>query len=689
MTAQKDHRDEQIEQAPSVNRRLFQYARLYQRPILIALIMLVIAVSAELTGPFIAKRMIDKYIVGIEQTWYQMPTATDNTVPFRGHLYQRSDTVSKGQPHGKSVTLLQVGRSFYFVNRALPYTTDASVQGSTLTVRTGGTSSSQAIQTTALPLTPTELFRFYQPEIPRLWRLAFLYFGLLLISALFTYGQRYLLEVSANRILQRMRRDVFAQIHRLPVQYFDNTPAGKIVSRVTNDTEAIRDFYVTVLANIVSAVINMAGIYVALLILGVRLALICMLLVPILWAWVTLYRKYAVTVNQKIRTLLSDINAMINETIQGVPVIRAFNRQQRTLGEFDEVNEQFFTNQIRLLAVNSATGYNLAGALRNIFTIALLSFFGWRYFHLAGVISFGTLYAFVDYLNRLFQPVVNIVNQLANLEQARVSAGRVFELLDQPAIDVVDGTMPRYQGDVEFQDVSFSYDGHKEVLSGISFAAKHGQTVALVGHTGSGKSSIMNLLFRFYDPDKGQITIDGQDISSLPRQHVRRHMGIVLQDPFLFTGTIAGNVSLEDESVSRAAVNQALREVGAERLMGHIEKGWDEPVLEKGSTLSAGQRQLISFARALAFNPAILVLDEATSSIDTETETVIQDALEVLKRGRTTFIIAHRLSTVRNADLILVLDKGQIVERGTHEELMNLQGRYQQMYRLQQAGNAV
>jgi ATP-binding cassette, subfamily B, multidrug efflux pump len=495
------------------------------------------------------------------------------------------------------------------------------------------------------------------------------------------------LQVSANRILQRMRRDVFRQIHRLPVRYFDNIPAGKVVSRITNDTEAIRDLYVTVLANVFSSLIYMAGIYVALFILDIRLALICCLLIPILVVWVTLYRKYAVAINHQIRSLLSDINAMINETLQGLPVIRAFNRENRTFEEFEELNTAYYKGQTKLLGINSATGWNLVGTLRNIFFISMISYFGWKSLHLSGLISFGALYAFVDYLGRLFQPVVQIVNQLANLEQARVSAERVFELLDEPGIDVVDGSMKRYRGDVVFDNVYFSYDGKEDVLKGISFEAKQGQTVALVGHTGSGKSSIMNLLFRFYDPRAGRITIDGMDITEIPRQHLRKHMGIVLQDPFLFTGTIASNVSLGDESITRDRVEQALRDVGADRLLGHLPNGWDEPVLEKGSTLSAGQRQLISFARALAFDPAILVLDEATSSIDTETEAVIQEALEVLKRGRTTFIIAHRLSTIRNADLILVLDRGVIVERGTHDELMALRGRYYQMYQLQQ-GNA-
>ncbi|QSO55189.1 ABC transporter ATP-binding protein [Alicyclobacillus curvatus] len=667
-----------------ITNRLTRYALLYKRSIFLALLMLAIAVAADLTGPFIAKAMIDRHIVGIERTWYEMKSSGPDVVPFRGQLYERSDKVPAGARHGAAVTLIQAGRSFYFINQALPYTTSPTVADGKLTVRTTHAS----LTVPAVQLTRSELFAFYRPEIPPLWRLAMLYFGLIVVSAGFTYGQKYLLQVSANRVLQQMRQDVFAQIQRLPIRYFDSIPSGKIVSRITNDTEAIRDFYVTVLANVFSGIINMVGIYIALFILDVQLALITMLLVPLLAMWVLLYRKYAVKVNQTIRSLLSDINASINEIIQGVPIIRAFNREERTLAEFEELNNTYFRHQIRLLSINSASGFNLTNVLRNIFFIALLSYFGWRYFHLAGVISFGTLYAFVDYLNRLFQPVTGIVNQLANLEQARVSARRVFELLDNPGVDVVDGTIPRYRGEVKFRDVWFSYDGNKPVLSGISFTANQGQTVALVGHTGSGKSSIMNLLFRFYDADSGTITIDGQDITQLPAQHIRQHMGIVLQDPFLFTGTIASNVSLEDERVSREAVERALRDVGADQLMGHFAKGWDEPVMEKGSTLSAGQRQMISFARALAFNPAILVLDEATSSIDTETEAVIQDALDVLKRGRTTFIIAHRLSTIRSADLILVLEKGHIVERGTHEQLMETEGRYYQMYQTQ-LGSAV
>ncbi|WDL98469.1 ABC transporter ATP-binding protein [Alicyclobacillus sp. ALC3] len=664
----------------SVSRRLLQYATLYKRMILIALVMLAISVTADLMGPFVAKAMINRHITGIQQTWYQTPGREPDATLYQNHWYKRGDRFTKGEERGAPITLMEVGAGFYVVHQALPNMTNPQLHGASVTVDSNG----KSMTVKAQRLTKLQLFHFYQPEIPGMWFLAGLYFALLVVSTVFTYGQRYLLQVAANRILRKMRRDVFHQIHRLPIQYFDNTPAGKVVSRITNDTEAIRDFYVAVMSNVVSGIVNMIGIYIALFILNVTLALICVVLLPILVVWIVLYRKYAVTINGRIRALLSDINAMINETIQGVPVIRAFNREERTAQEFEAINNAYYEGQTKLLGINSATGFNLTNVLRNIFLISLMAFFGWRYLHLEGLVSFGVLYAFIDYLGRLFQPVQQIVQQLANLEQARVSASRVFELLDEDGTDVANGSMERYRGDVVFDNVTFSYDDKVDVLKGISFAAKQGQSVALVGHTGSGKSSIMNLLFRFYDPQSGTITIDGVPIHSMPRQHLRRHMGIVLQDPFLFTGTLASNVNLGDESISRERIEGALRNVGADKLLGGLPGGLDAPVLEKGSTLSAGQRQLISFARALAFNPAILVLDEATSSIDTETESVIQDALEVLKRGRTTFIIAHRLSTIRNADLILVLDKGVVVERGSHEDLMANRGRYYHMYQLQQ-----
>ncbi|MFS0878790.1 ABC transporter ATP-binding protein [Metabacillus niabensis] len=664
----------------STGKRLFHYALLYKRTIIFALVMLTFAVAAELTGPFIAKKVIDEHMRGIESPWIEVEAKDDQTVEYNGLFYKRSSNVTEQDTVGDAqLQIVQVGRSFYSTNQHLSFDGDREVNGQQLTVIKGNQEATYQIE----KLSQKEIFAFYQPEIKPIVILLSFYVGLLVIAGFFQYGKTLMLQKAANRIIQKMRKDVFEHIQRVPIQYFDNRPAGKIVSRVTNDTEAIRELYVKVLATFFTSGIYMTGIFVALFFLDTRLALITLLLVPIIALWVIVYRKLASKYNHLIRTRVSDINGMINESIQGMPIIRAFQRKEQITKEFEDLNYEHFTYQNKLLSLNSLTSHNLVGVLRNGTFVVLIWYFGGQSMDAAGIISIGMLYAFVDYLNRLFQPVTDIVNQLAQLEQARVASERVFELLDEKGENVAEGEISRYEGNVQFTNVTFSYDGEHDVLKNINFQASKGETVALVGHTGSGKSSIINLLFRYYDIEKGKITIDGNDVSALPRQHLRKHMGIVLQDPFLFTGTISSNVSLDNPNISEEQVIKALKDVGADRFIEKLPKQYDEPVLEKGSTLSAGERQLISFARALAYDPAILILDEATANIDTETEAMIQQALNIVKEGRTTFIIAHRLSTIRNADQILVLDQGEIVERGNHEELLRQKGKYYQMHQLQ------
>lgn len=517
---------------------------------------------------------------------------------------------------------------------------------------------------------------------PLAWLLA-TYFALAIVTGILRYISSVSLQRGANRIVQNMRLETFTKIQTLPISYFDNSPAGKIVARVTNDTEAVRNLYVTVLSQFAVSFLSMFGVYIALFALNAKVAAIALILVPILYAWMILYRKYAQAYNGVIRAKIADLNAMINESINGMTIIQAFRREKQMEAEFTALNDTHYDYHRKLLVLDSATSHNLVNFLRLSMFVVFIYFFGTGSMTTVDYVTAGTLYAFVDYVTRLFNPITAIVNQFSQLERSLVAANRVFELLDQTGEDVSTKQIPRYEGHVKFEDVSFAYKEHEYVLKHLNFEAKRGETIALVGHTGSGKSSIMNLLFRFYDPSKGRITIDGIDITSLPRQTIRQHMGIVLQDPYLFTGTIASNVSLDDPHITREAVENALKAVGAESVLNNLQNGIDEPVIEKGSTLSAGQRQLISFARALAFNPAILILDEATSNIDTETEEMIQHAMDVLKEGRTTFIIAHRLSTIKHADQIIVLDRGEIQEMGRHNELIARGGTYANMYEMQ------
>jgi ATP-binding cassette subfamily B protein len=522
--------------------------------------------------------------------------------------------------------------------------------------------------------------------VPVLWLIA-LYMGLLLLASLGNFTQSYMLQSTALQIIKNMRMDLMRHIQRIPLRYFDNTPIGQIVSRIANDTEAVRDLFMSFMATFVVSFVQLTGIFTALFILDVRLALFCLLLPPIFALIMVIHLKYSKGYISVMRARLSDMNAMINESIAVMPIIQAFRREKLTLDEFEVMNEDRYVNQIKQFRVFSLSSRNIVGTIGSLVTALVIWYFGRS--SLEGFILFGVFYAFIDYLGRVFHPIIGIFDQLTNAQRAFVSAEKVFAILDMEGIEVEQtDQVKRPEGAVKFDNVTFAYKAGENVLKGISFEARRGETVALVGHTGSGKSSIMNLLLGFYEPDKGTISIDGQDISKLSKQALRKHMGIVLQDPYLFAGDIKFNVSLYNKDISIDRVKSVLKDVGAATFIEQLPGGYDEQVVERGSTLSSGQRQLISFARALAFDPSILILDEATASIDSETEGLIQQALRVVSEGRTTLVIAHRLSTIREADLILVLHRGEIVERGTHDTLMALEGRYYKMYQLQKGEKA-
>lgn len=515
-----------------------------------------------------------------------------------------------------------------------------------------------------------------------------LYMGLLLVASICNYTQAYLFQSTALQIIKNMRMDLMRHIQRIALRYFDNTPIGQVVSRIANDTEAVRDLFMSFMATFVVSTMQLLGIFVALFILDWQLAVYCLALPPIFALIMKIHLKYSKVYITIMRARLSDMNAMINESIVVMPIIQAFRREKVTLDEFEGLNMDRYVNQLKQFRVFSLSSRNIVGTIGGLVTAMVIWYFGRE--SLQTVISFGVFYAFVDYLGRIFQPIIGIFDQLTNAQRAFVSADKVFAILDMEGKEIEKtDQVDRPEGIVKFDNVTFAYKEGENVLKHISFEVKKGETIALVGHTGSGKSSIMNLLLGFYEPNEGSITIDGRDIRSMSKQALRKHMGIVLQDPFLFAGDIKFNVSLYKEDISLDRVKSALRDVGAASFIEQLPNGYDEQVVERGSTLSSGQRQLISFARALAFDPSILILDEATASIDSETEGLIQKALKVVSEGRTTLIIAHRLSTIRDADHILVLHRGEIAERGNHETLMALGGRYAKMYQLQKGESAV
>lgn len=505
-----------------------------------------------------------------------------------------------------------------------------------------------------------------------------------LLGALASYISYMILAYAANALSKRIRDEAHEHMQKLPVSYFDDKPAGKISARIVNDTEALRQgFFMNISIDILINGLFIIGVYIAFFYIDAKIGIAFLFVIPILLIWQWWYMKTAEPINHRWRESISDLNSHTAEIVQGVSIVQVFNRQESMAEDFEETNQDWLQSRLDNLKLESTFSWSFSELLKNSALLALITYIGMTYIDGFMGYSVGTIFVLINYVSRLFDPVTQIVRMMTVLQQALVSGSRVLELMDTPPEEDTDLQIKIEKGDVEFKEVYFAYVPGEDVLKNINLSVKQGQTVGLIGHTGSGKSSIINLLFRFYNPQSGQITIDDQSILDKNRESVRSEMGIVLQEPYLFSGTIASNISMNDESITEAEIIDALEKVGAKEMISKLAKGIYEPVREKGQTFSSGERQLISFARTLASNPKILILDEATSHIDTETEEIIQHAMDVVKEGRTTFIIAHRLSTIQNADQIILLDAGEIKEQGTHEELMTLNGAYAEMFYLQ------
>ena len=508
------------------------------------------------------------------------------------------------------------------------------------------------------------------------------YYGLYILQTVVQYVGNLLFARVSYSIVRDIRRDAFANMEKLGMSYFDKTPAGSIVSRLTNDTETISDMFSGILSSFISAVFIFLTTLYTMLVLDFRLTALVLLFLPLIFLLVNLYRKKSVKIIEKTRSLLSDINSKLAENIEGIRIIQAFNQEKRLQAEFDEINQEHLVYAYRSVALDALFLRPAMSLLKLLGYAVLMAYFGYRGLYLG--ITAGTMYAFIQYINRLFDPLIEVTQNFSTLQTSMVSAGRVFALIDERTYEPLqeNGQAKVKEGNIRFEHVCFSYDGKHQILDDISFSVNKGETIAFVGHTGSGKSSIINVLMRFYEFQSGQVLLDGVDIRDFSQEELRKNIGLVLQDPFLYHGTIKSNIAMY-QNLSDEQVQTAAAFVDADSFIQELPQGYDAPVSERGSSFSTGQRQLLAFARTVASQPKILILDEATANIDSETESLVQASLAKMRQGRTTIAIAHRLSTIQDANCIYVLDKGRIIESGTHEELLALGGTYHRMYSLQ------
>lgn len=509
------------------------------------------------------------------------------------------------------------------------------------------------------------------------------YAVVLALSFAFNIAQTWILQKTGQNIILQMRKDLYRHIQSLGSRYFDITPVGKLVTRVTNDVEALNEMYSGILVQLFRNIVKIVGLAGVMLVLDVRLAAISFVLMPLVIGLTVLCQKIARNIYRLYRTRLTDINTFLSEHLSGMKIIQIFGRQERKFEEFHDKNTKLykaFYREMLMYAVFRPLIYILS-----ILSLMIVLWFGSRNVF-DEIISVGTLYIFSNYIRSFFDPIQELAEQFSTLQSSIASAEKIFTVMDEDEFipEVENPKQPdKIIGKIEFDHVWFAYDGENYVLKDVSFVINPGEKVAFVGATGAGKSSILNLIGRYYDIQKGHIYIDGIDIRQLSKKQLRSAIGQMQQDVFIFEGDVEYNIRLNDDAITDAQVKAAAEYVNASHFIEKLPQGYHEPVTERGATFSAGERQLLSFARTLAHNPSILVMDEATANIDTETEILIQEALEKLMDGRTTIMVAHRLSTIQHADCIMVMHKGRICERGTHRELLEQDGIYRKLYELQ------
>jgi ATP-binding cassette subfamily B multidrug efflux pump len=654
-------------------RRLLTFVRPYSRQVAVAVGMLVFVAGFELALPYITRLAIDDYIVATSKILDVGAVPSEFAADF-AHKHA-ADLVPVAAPEGESPTRYVVGTkslSRYDPREVVRATNEA-----------GGRVVLPFAELSRLSQQQRGALR--QDDFRGIGRISLMLVVILTVSFGLTVLQINMMEVTSQRIMYDIRMKLLRHVQGLSLSFFDKNPVGRLVTRATNDVEVLHEMFTSIVIMLLRDMFILLGVIVLLLRLNWRLALVSFAILPLmLWATAIFSVKIR-DAFREVRMRVARINASLQENISGMRVTQIFRRELESYQRFAKINHDNFVAAMRQIKVFAS--FMPLMELASSVAIALVIWYGGGKV-VRSTLSLGTLVAFLSYVQMFFRPIRNLAEQYGTMQQAMASSERIFLLLDSEE-RIPDPLSPRrppeVRGRIAFENVTFSYDGEEKVLRDVSFTVEPGETVAIVGATGAGKTSIISLIERFYDIQEGRITLDGVDIREMEKAFLRSHLGLVMQDVFVFAGDIKGNIRLGNDGVSDERVREVARHVNADRFIEKLPEKYDEEVFERGSTLSTGQRQLLAFARALAFDPKILILDEATSNIDTETERLIQDALVRLMEGRTSIVIAHRLSTIQHADKILVMHRGKVREEGTHQELLARRGYYYRLYQLQYA----
>ncbi len=655
-------------------KRLLSYLKPHKWVMTLATVLVLFIIAVELYRPIIVGNAIDQYINGYYHPYVEADVSASDAVNWNGLVLSRDQAVSKAD--SASFYQIFLWKDHYYMAENLTRAECTALQNADTSVL------KNYVREGAQKLTSNDLKVLRQNDFKGILKAGILFLLLLFSGFFLNLADTWLLQKMGQQIVYKLREETFTHIHSLSLSFFNTTPVGKLVTRVSNDTEAVNELFSTILVKLFKNVVKIIGYAVVMLSINVKMAGISFLLLPLVAILTFVFRHLSRKAYQITRNKITELNTFLSEHISGMKLIQIFAREKEKYSEFEGKSMELYRanfREIMTFAIFRPSIY-LVSVIAMILVIRTGSLSV-----LNGSLSLGTLFVFIPYISSFFEPIQELSEQLGTLQSSIASAEKIFSVLDVKP-EIVSPTDPapvNILGEIEFRHVWFAYEEENYILKDVSFVIHPGEKAAFVGATGAGKSTILNLIGRYFDIQKGQILIDGIDIHEIDLDVLRGAIGQVQQDVFIFTGDIKSNISLNNEAISPDDVRRAAEIVNADPFIQKLPHGYDEPVTERGSTLSAGQRQLLSFARTLAYDPKILVLDEATANIDTETETLITQALARLMDGRTTIMVAHRLSTIQHADKIIVMHHGEIKESGTHQELLAKDGLYKKLYELQ------